>query len=106
MPSSPLPRRATPGAVSVLSAAVVQGAPCPATVLAVHGPALYLEAMGRVLPVVTTDAVPLPTAVRLTLAAGCVDWGVAAGDVVSVGEGRVRLPATDVVAARTWRPAR
>ena len=33
-------------------------------------------------------------------------WGVVAGDEVLVGAGRVTLPALDVVAVRTWRPAR
>ena len=79
-----------------------------------HRYALYLAVGGSVLPVVTADAVALPTAVRLGLASGSVPWarcgrqpwGVAAGDVVEVGDGRVTLPGLDVVAVRTWRPAR
>ncbi len=61
---------------------------------------------GRVLPLVTSDAVALPTAVRLAVASGSVPWGVGPGDQVRVGAGRVVLPAIDLVAARTWRPAR
>ena len=106
MPSVTPPCPVLPGAVSVLSAALLGGAPVPATVLGVHGPALYLDVAGRVLPVVTADAVQLPTALRLGVAGGRVPWGVAAGDVVTVGDGRVVLPGLALVVARTWRPAR
>lgn len=106
MPSVTPPRRVLPAAVSVLSAAVVGGEPVPATVLGVHGPALYLDVAGRVLPVVTTDAVPLPTALRLAVAGGSLRWRVVAGDVVPVGDGRVVLPGLELVVSRTWRPAR
>ena len=112
LPDGPQPRPALPAAVSVLAADLLAGPPAPATVLAAHRFALYLSAPGRVLPVVTSDAVALPTAVRLAasshdLAAGAPGgWGVGAGDVVTVGEGRVVLPGVDVVGARSWRPAR
>ena len=106
MPSVSPPRPVQPAAVSVLSAAVVGGEPVAATVLGVHGPALYLGVAGRVLPVVTSAAVPLPTALRLAVPAGGVPWGVVAGDVVPVGDGRVALPGVDLVVSRTWRPAR
>src|SRR5688572_19187592 len=107
MPSAAPSRPVLPAAVSVLSAALVAGERVGATVLGVHGPALYLDVAGRVLPVVTADAVPLPTACRLAVPAGGVGaWGVVAGDVVPVGEGRVSLPGVDLVVARTWRPAR
>ena len=85
---------------------LVHGEPLEATVVAAHRYALYLSVHGQVLPVVTSDAVALPTAVRLAVASGSVPWGVAAGDVVRVGGGRVELLGSDVVAARTWRPAR
>lgn len=106
MPFTPASRRVLPAAVSVLSAPVVGGEAVAAAVLGVHGPALYLDVAGRVLPVVTADAVPLPTALRLAVSAGEVDWGVRAGDVVTVGAGRVVLPGVDLVVSRTWRPAR
>src|SRR5688572_21823546 len=107
MPSAAPSRPVLPAAVSVLSAALVGGERVGATVLGVHGPGLYLDVAGRVLPVVTADAVPLPTACRLAVRAGGAGlWGVVAGDGVPVGEGRVSLPGVDLVVARTWRPAR
>ena len=106
MHSADRPRPVRPAAVSVLSADLLVGEPVAATVLGVHAPALYLDVAGRVLPVVTPDAVPLPTALRLTSAGGAMAWGVSAGDVVTVGGGRVVLPGQDLVSARTWRPAR
>jgi hypothetical protein len=105
-PDRPASRPELPAAVSTLVAGLVQGEPVDATVLAAHRFALYLSVRGRVLPVVSSDAVALPTAVRLAVASGSVPWGVAAGDVVRVGGGRVELPAVHVVAARTWRPSR
>lgn len=107
MPSDrPRSRPALPAAVSTLVTATVHGAPVGATVVGVHRYALYLAVGGSVLPVVTCDAVPLPTAVRLAAPSGAVSWGVDTGQVVTVGGGRVVLPGLDVVAARTWRPAR
>ena len=104
-PTTP-PRGVLPAATSTLVAGLVAASPVRSTVLAVHRFALYLDVGGRVLPVVTVDAVPLPTAVRLALPSRAVAWGVAAGDEVRVGGGRVALPALDVVAVRSWRPAR
>ena len=95
-----------PGAVSVLTSALVGGPPLPAVVLGVHDPALYLEVAGRVLPVLTSDAVALAPALRLAVPSGRVRWQVSAGDVVTVGGGRVVLPGFEIAAARTWRPAR
>ncbi|MFL6177933.1 MAG: DUF2877 domain-containing protein [Ornithinibacter sp.] len=107
MPSHrPASRPALPAAVSTLVAALVHGEPVDATVVAAHRYALYLSVRGEVVPVVTADAVALPTAVRLAVESGSVPWGVTAGDVVRVGGGRLTFPALDVVAARTWRPAR
>ena len=106
MASDRPPSRSVPAAVSTLSAAVLGGPARPATVVGVHRFALYLDVAGRVLPVLTSDAVPLPTALRLAHPSGSVSWGVVAGDEVLVGGGRVALPALDVVVARSWRPAR
>ena len=105
----PLPssRWATvPAAASSLTACLLAGASTTATVLAAYPFGLYLDVAGSVLPVVTTDAVPLATALRLGGRAGSVDWSVSAGDRVQVGEGRVVLPTVALVVARTWRPAR
>ena len=116
-PSCPS-RVVLPGAVSVLTSSLLEGAPQPAVVLGVHDPALYLDVAGRVLPVVTSDAVPLAPALRLAVpsgrvsgvvsgvVSGGVDWGVAAGDVVIVGDGRIVLPGFEIAAVRTWRPSR
>ncbi len=100
-------RQRVPGAVSALTAGAVHGPLVRATVLGVHAPGLYLDVAGAVVPVVTADAVPLATAVRLTLASADAPWrGLAAGDAVLVGEGLIRLPGCDIAAARTWRPTR
>ena len=106
MASDRPPSRTVPAAVSTLSAALVRGPAVPAEVIGVHPFALYLDVAGRVLPVLTSDAVPLPTALRLAEPSGTVSWGVVAGEAVLVGAGRVSLPGVDVVATRTWRPAR
>ena len=57
------------------------------------------------LPVLSEDALRLPTGLRLARPARDIAWGVTAGDDVAVGGGRVRLPQRDIVAVRTWRPA-
>jgi hypothetical protein len=77
-------------------------------VLAAFTTALYLG-LGRhdaVLPVLASDALLLPTGLRLAAPGTQVRWGVAVGDTVEVGGGRVRLPGLDVRAVRQWRPAR
>jgi hypothetical protein len=114
--SPTLLRTVLPAAASALTADLVGGPAVGATVLGVHGPAVYLDVVGRVLPVVAADAVPLPSALRLAVRAGEVPggagassggpWGVAVGDRVPVGDGRVVLPGMDLVVSRTWRPAR
>ena len=88
--------------------AEVAGEPRRARVLAAFPTALYLH-LGRhdlVLPVLTGDALLLPTGLRLALPSAVVEWGVQAGHDVLVGDGRVRLPGRDVVSVRPWRPAR
>ena len=71
-----------------------------------HRFALYLDVAGRVLPVLTSDAVPLPTALRLAEPSGAVSWGVGRGRRGARRRGAGDPPGLDVVAARTWRPAR
>ncbi|CAN7474093.1 DUF2877 domain-containing protein [Terrabacter sp. LjRoot27] len=97
-----------PAAVSPLVAGEVAGAPRRCRVLAAFPTCLYLDlgAHERVLAVLASDAVALPIGLRLALPSSAVRWGVESGAHVVVGEGRVRLPRADVVAARLLRPAR
>ena len=96
------------GAGSPLTQAVVAGPWRQALVLARFPSALYLSvgAHHEVLPVVTSDALMLPTAVRLSSAARELEWGVQPGDTVTVGRSEIRLPALHVRVVREWRPAR
>ena len=98
-----------PAAVSPLTARALQAPPRPARVLAALPTALYLllpEGHDHVLPVLAADALRLPTGLRLATPSAELVWCVDQGDEVVVGEGRVRLPGADLVAVRTWRPAR
>ncbi len=95
-----------PGALSPLTAGLVRGPRRAAVVLAASRYGAYLAAGGRVLPVLSRDAVALPGAVRLAEPSGRLDLGVRAGDVVVVGAGAVRLPGVLVRGVRTWRPSR
>lgn len=111
MPSPSPSRSALPAAASALSARVVREAPREAVVVGSERLGLYLSVDGTVLPVVPSDAVALPTALRLgarssALPAADTPWGLEAGDRVLVGGGRVVLPAFDVVVVRAWRPSR
>ncbi len=110
MPSTPA-RAALPAAASTLSAAALWAAAREAVVLGSHRLGLYLDVDGTVLPVVPSDAVALPTALRLgaraaSLRSLALPWGLEAGDRVLVGGGRVVLPVGEVVVVRSWRPAR
>lgn len=73
--------------------------------LAAFPTALYLGLPDHsaVLPVVTSDALILPTAIRLPTP-GPRDWGVRAGDVVTVGGYVVSLPSHGIRVVRSWRP--
>lgn len=98
-----------PAAVSPLTAAALQAEPRRARVLAALPTALYLRLPERheaVLPVLASDALLLPTGLRLGQPAAAVHWGVEQGDEVVVGAGSVHLPGASVVAVRAWRPAR
>ncbi len=96
------------GAGSALTQAIVAGPWRQALVLARFPSGLYLAAGAHheVLPVVTSDALMLPTAVRLSSAARELEWGVQPGDIVTVGRSEIRLPALHVRVVREWRPAR
>ncbi|WP_207555907.1 DUF2877 domain-containing protein [Intrasporangium flavum] len=97
-----------PAAVSPLVAGTVAGAVRPCPVLAAFPTCLYLGlgAHADVLAVLASDALALPIGLRLAEPSSTVRWGVAAGDTVLVGAGRVRLPHAEVVASRLARPAR
>ncbi|HZJ04928.1 MAG TPA: DUF2877 domain-containing protein [Nocardioidaceae bacterium] len=102
------PPRDVPGAGSPLTQTVVAGPQRQALVLATFPSALYLSVGDHheVLPIVTSDALMLPTAVRLSVAARELEWGVQPGDTVAVGRAEIRLPALHVRVVREWRPAR
>ena len=95
-----------PAAASARSAGALAAAPRPATVLATFRTALYLrlDQHHEVLPVLTRDALLLPTALRLAEPSWALDWGVERGSTVLVGGGRAVLPRLTVTAVRTWRP--
>lgn len=94
-----------PAAASPLTLGLLTGALRPAVVLGAFPTALYLGLPGHasVLPVVTSDALVLPTALRLHTP-GARDWGVVVGDVVRVGGHVVSLPAYGIRVVRSWRP--
>ncbi|WP_148232495.1 DUF2877 domain-containing protein [Janibacter sp. HTCC2649] len=100
-----------PAAASPLTRILVAGPRRPAVVLAAFPTALYLalsdDAAGHadVLPIVTSDALVLPTAVRLA-DPGPRDWGVSAGDVVTLGGDEIALPSHGIRIVRSWRPRR
>ncbi|NMM24872.1 MAG: DUF2877 domain-containing protein [Phycicoccus sp.] len=102
------PPREVPGAASPLTQTIVAGPWLQALVLARFPSALYLSvgAHDAVLPVVTSDALMLPTAVRLSVAARELEWGVEPGDTVTVGRAEIRLPDLLVRVVREWRPTR
>ena len=79
-----------------------------AVVLARFDTALYLAvgAHHEVLPVVTSDALALPTSVRLPMRSDALRWGVGPGDTVLVGGSSLRLGAREVRVVRRWRPSR
>ncbi|KAB7743651.1 DUF2877 domain-containing protein [Nostocoides sp. F2B08] len=101
------------GAVSSLSAALVHGPVREARVAARTrlGVYLLLDRDGEarttdVLPVVTSDALALPIALRLPVTSATVRWPVEQGETVSVGGGSVCASGLLVEAVRTVRPAR
>ena len=101
-----LARPRVPSAVSALSAGPLAAPARGARVLAAFPTAVYLalERHDQVLPLLTREALLLPTGVRLAASSTEVTWGVAPGDVVPVGDGRVELPTASLVGVRTWRP--
>jgi len=102
------PPREVPGASSPLTGTVVTGPWRQGLVLASFPTALYLAvgAHHEVLPVLASDALMLPTAVRLSAAGRELDWSVETGDTVTVGRSEIRLPGWRVRVVREWRPTR
>ncbi|MFW5469285.1 DUF2877 domain-containing protein [Knoellia sp. CPCC 206435] len=100
-----------PAAVSPLVRGLVSGRVRRAVVLAAFPTALYLALADRdadhadVVAVVTSDALVLPTAVRLATPSPH-PWGLEAGDVVRVGGDVVALPTHGIRVVRSWRPRR
>lgn len=95
---------ATPAAASERSASLVHApGTTRGTALAVWPSAVYVQVGDAVLPVVTSGALRLPTAVVVPEPVG---WGVRQGEEVFVGGGDVRFPGLRVQAVRTWRPLR
>jgi hypothetical protein len=100
-----------PAAVSPLTRDIVMGEARAARVLAAFPTALYLvldESAGarQVLPVVTADALLLPTALRLGMPSSGRSWPIAPGDEAVVGGGGVIAPAFELRGVRDWRPSR
>lgn len=95
-----------PGALSPLTADLVRGARRPAVVLGAGRYGVYLGIADRVLPVLASDALALPSAVRLAEPAAALDLHARPGDVVLVGAGSIRLRDIVVRGVRTWRPRR
>ena len=104
----PPPQQPLLGAASPLTAEVVSGPVRRAVVLARFDTALYLAvgAHQEVLPVVTSDALALPTAVRLPMRSDALRWGVGPGDTVLVGGSSLHLGPREVRVVRRWRPSR
>ena len=104
----PPPQQPLLGAASPLTADVVTGPVRRAVVLARFDTAVYLAVGGHeeVLPVVTSDALMLPTSVRLPVRSDALRWGVDPGDTVLVGGSSLRLGDHEVQVVRRWRPSR
>lgn len=96
---------AWPAAASPLAADLLR--PGRLVVLGVFPTAVYLggEEHHEVLPLLASDALVLPTGLRLGLRSTELDWGLLPGDqVVSTGT-EVHWPGRSVPVVRQWRPA-
>jgi len=76
--------------------------------LATFPTALYLSAGAHheILPVLASDALLLPTGVRLSAAGRDLDWGAEPGDTVTIGRSGIWLPGWRIRCVREWRPSR
>lgn len=92
--------------MSPLVALSLDGPRRRARVLAKLPAAVYLDAGGVCVPVLTAGALLLPTAVRLPPEVRILDLDVHAGDDIRVGEGELLFPGATLEVVRTWRPRR
>lgn len=98
--------REWPGAASPLATDLLR--PGRLVVLGVFPTAVYLggDEYHEVLPLLASDALVLPTGLRLGVPSTEVDWRLLPGDqMVSTGR-EVRWPGRQVRVVRPWRPAR
>lgn len=100
-----------PVAVSPLTAGLLSGEPRRGVVLACFPTATYLRVeddagRAQVLPVVSCDALLLPTAARLGLPSAHLSWPLGVGDPVLVGGGRISGSGLELRSVRAWRPGR
>ena len=103
--SRAVPLRAT---VSVLSALLVHGAPRSGRVVAStrFGCYVLLDGGQEVLPLLTVDALALPTAVTVAATSRAAPLALSVGQDVVVGGSRVTAAGLEVAVVRTVRPAR
>jgi hypothetical protein len=96
------------GAASTLARPLVHGPVRAATVVAATpmGAYLLLDDGSDVVPLLTADALLLPTAVRVGSGAAEAPCALRAGQPATVGAGAIRAPGLRVDIARTFRPAR
>jgi hypothetical protein len=95
-------------AASTLIRPVMDGPLRAATVVAATpmGAYLLLDDGSDVVPLLTADALLLPTAVRVGSGAAGAPLPLRAGQQATVGAGAIRAPGLRVDIARTFRPAR
>jgi Protein of unknown function (DUF2877) len=97
---------AWPAAGSPLTADLLADS-APLVALGVFPTAVYLGGRQHreVLPLLTADALLLPTGLRLAEPSHRVGWGLEPGNEVEVHAGGLRWPGRLVHVARQWRPA-
>ena len=96
-----------PGAASEAVRELLTGPVVPGRVLAVFPTAVYVEAGGRCLAVVSADALRLPCAVVIGARSADAPFsGWRAGAPALVGAGAVRVQGASVRVARWWAPRR
>lgn len=97
-------RTLRPAAASTLAPAWLHGDPGPAQVVAVFDVAVYLRRGQDVLPLLAPEALALPGGLRVADRADLDGLGLAVGDEVTVGHGRLLARDAGLVVRRTWRP--
>lgn len=97
-------RTLRPAAASTLAPAWLHGDAGPAQVVAVFDVAVYLRRGQDVLPLLAPEALALPGGLRVADLADLDGLGLAVGDEVTVGHGRLLARDAGLVVRRTWRP--